>query len=470
MPRPPFTEFTLDDGHGQPEGPGGTGRRASDPARPAVAPTGPDGWRAALPWVGCAVVLVLIGVLSSPPRPSQVGPWGRVDDLTSAPAAAWSVSPTDGPVQSALIADGMLITVRESDIQGRDPRTGAVVWAQESREARCSTDGAGLLCVDADARVLELDPSSGEVTTRQIPDAVLATRADGDLFVLTGGQRPALQRFSGEHVLWHTPVRLERGDAPFGVELTVLAGHVLTTRATAAEGPVDGHGSAYDARTGAWFSDGAPHSVQAAGPGAWQLMGDGGGQLFVRGADQPQQLAGVPLGYDDVWDGTEQVTVRVAESSGAESSGAAGTGGEAAGAVQTGVLDTDSGEWHWSTEQPMTPVARLDGVLIARTSANDLAATQGRDTATGEVLWQRAEAWLRCPCLADESTLVAIEVGFAPATLTRSAAYEDLIALDAGTGEERWQLDLPGETFAVLSDGEHLIAVAPAAVQGWDLG
>lgn len=450
MPRPPFTEFTLDDGEGQPDSPGATGRGASGTARPAVAPTGPDGWRTALPWVSRAVVLILIGVLAAPPRPPEVSPWGRVDDLSTAPQAAWSVAPTDGPVQSALIADGMLITVRADDIQGREPRTGAVVWTEEASDARCSTDGTNLVCVDADSRVLELDPDSGAVTTRQLPDAVLATRSDGDLFVLTAGERPAVQRISGEQTIWSTRVQIDRGSAPFGVELTVLAGHVLTTRAISAQAPPESHGSAYDAATGEWVSDGAPHNVRRAGPGAWQLMGADGGLLFVRGSARPQQLAHVPLGYDDDWEGPEQVAVRGAESS--------------------GVLDTASGQWRWQTDAPLTPVARLAGMLISRTSAQGAPASQGRDAGTGEVLWERPESWLRCPCLADESTLAAIEVAFSVADgAITTSGEEDLIALDAGTGEVRWQLDLPGETFAVLSDGEHLIAVAPAAVRAWEL-
>ena len=417
-------------------------------------------------WASCAVVLILIGVLTAPPRPSDVGPWGRVDDLTTEPQSAWSIGAAGDEFRSALIADGMLITVRESEIQGRDPSTGQVQWAEEADAARCTTDGTALVCVDADSRVLELDAGTGAATAQEIPDAVLATRAEGDLFVLTAGERPALQRLSGEQTVWSTRVHLDRGSAPFGVELTVLAGHVLTTRATAAAGPRDGHGSAYDAATGEWLAEGAPHNVTPAGTGAWQLMGSDGGQLFVRGADQPQQLAQVALGYDDAWTGPDQVAITGAESSGVD----AGSGVGAAGAVQTGVLDIGRGEWRWATEQPMAPVARLDGVLIAQTSANDLSATQGRDVATGEVLWDRSETWLRCPCLADEDTLMAVEVGFAPATLTRSGGYEDLIALDARTGQLRWEQDLPGEMFAVLSDGEHLIVVAPAVVQGWDLG
>lgn len=459
MPRPPQMEFALDDGAR------GTGDNAPGPGAGAPAPPAPHGWRAVLPWASCAVALILIGVLTAPPRPAEVGPWGRVDDLTTEPRAAWSMGAADGEVRSALIADGMLITVRDADIQGRDPDTGAVVWAEEVRDARCSTDGTALTCVDADSRVLELDPVSGEGTTREIPDAVLATRADGDLFVLAGGERPALQRLSGEQSVWSTRVHLDRGSAPFGVELTVLAGHVLTTRATAAAGPRDGHGSAYDAATGEWLAEGAPHSLTPAGPGVWQLMGAEGGLLFVRGGDGPQDLAHLPLGYDDAWDRPEQVALRGAETSGGETTGAA-----ASRALETGVLDTATGEWLWSTEEPMVPVARVDGAVVANTSTGDLSAAQGWDAATGEVLWQRAEAWLRCPCLADASTLVAVEVGFAPATLARPAAYEDLIALDAGTGEERWQLDLPAETFAVLADGEHLITVAPMVLQGWNLG
>ncbi|WP_147918699.1 PQQ-binding-like beta-propeller repeat protein [Ruania zhangjianzhongii] len=458
MPRPPLIEFALDDGaHGAgDDSPGpGAGRE-----RRAPAPPGPERRRAVLPWVGCAVVLILVGVLTAPPRPSEVGPWGRVDDLTTDPQAAWSMGAAGGEIRSALIADGMLITVRESDIQGRDPSTGEVQWAEEADAARCNTDGTALVCVDADSRVLELDADTGTATTREIPDALLATRAEGGLFVLTTGERPALQRFADGHSLWSTPVHIDRGPVPFGEELTVLAGHVLTTSATPAGERAESHGSAYDARTGEWLGEGGPHHLAQAGPGAWQLTGSDGGRLFVRGADQPQQLAHVRLGYDDAWDGPDQVAISGAGAASAQED--EGRGG--------GVLDTENGRWRWSTEEPMVPVARVDGVVVADTSAAGLSAVQGRDAATGEVLWQRAETWLRCPCLADESTLVAVEVGFAPATLTRSAEYEDLIAVDAGTGEQRWQVDLSGETFAILTDGEHLITVAPTVLQGWNLG
>lgn len=449
MPRQPFTEFTL--GDGDPDDHDETQGSATDSGHAASPPAGPNGWRAILPWVGCAVVLVLLGVLLAPSRPPEVSPWGQVADLTTEPEAAWSIAPTDGAIRSALIADGMLITVRAEDIQGREPGTGAVVWTEEASDARCTTDGTSLTCVDADSRVLQLDPASGDGTTREIPEALLATRAEGDLFVLTAGEQPAVQRLSGEQTVWSTRVHLDRGSAPYGVELTVLAGHVLTTRATAAAGPREGHGSAYDAATGEWLAEGAPHNVTSAGPGVWQLMGADGGRLFVRGADGPQQLAHVPLGFDDAWSGPEQVAFRPEPSS--------------------GVLDVSSGEWRWQTDEPLNPIARLTDVLISRTSAQGAPAIQGRDAGTGEVLWQRAETWLRCPCLADESTLAAFQVAFSvtDGALTTSGD-EVLVGVDAGTGELRWQLDLPGETFTVLTDGDHLIAVSPQVVRGWDLG
>src|SRR5699024_5951901 len=47
-------------------------------------------WTGPLLWVCCAAALVLAGVVVVPHEQGPVGPWGQVEDVTTAPQPAWT--------------------------------------------------------------------------------------------------------------------------------------------------------------------------------------------------------------------------------------------------------------------------------------------------------------------------------------------------------------------------------------------
>ena len=454
----PIEEFAVtgDDGetrralHGSPAAaaPAGAGHTRTSRGAP---------WRGALPWMGIAVLLVLAAVAVAPARPPEVYPWGQVADVTSRPEPAWVAEPGEGTLRTALLADGVLITVSTGGVQGISLQDGAREWSQALDRPRCTSNGQNLVCVEPGTRVLDLAPQTGLIVAeRALPQVQLATREAGDLYAITGGQEPQLQRFTGTEPVWSVPVDDIELNTPVGRDLTVIAGHVLTNAVTAVLPRHNGSaaGSVVDAESG------TPVGAEQGRGGAtvrrltadmWTSAGAGTAAVYVRGESEPHltAAAGASIGYDAQWDAAQQLR----------------TGPDGS----IGVFDTGADTWLWQGGGPQWPLARVDGVLIGMQSSPALHVV-GRASATGEVLWTIEDRIAQCPCLADGHTLVASLAGGSAAEGGWSLGRAELLGIDARSGEVVWRLQAQSHWTELLTDGAHLVAIDPPRVRAWDLG
>ena len=432
MSKGPVEEFTVSGGQD-------TSATTPDPAAPTRRPG-----RGPAAWVSFAVVLVLLGAALAQPLQLGADPWSAVPDVTSVPQQAWTVQPEED-VHLALLADGVLVTAGVQTVRGRDPGSGAELWARELVGARCTSDGENLVCTDSAAQVLQIEPRSGAATELEVPQALVVTVADGDVFALTSDGQ--LQRRSGGEVIWSAPVSVATDFHRGGQGLTVIAGYVLTTQVL---DPANfgASGAVFDAATGQpWERTNA--LVLPLDAGVWVVSHADGGSVFVHGADEPRTANGVLLQYDDQWRSSQQVTTTDDE--------------------QLGVLDRESGDLLWRTDYPAYPLARAGGVILALASAEQGNVVRGVQAGSGELLWERSNAWLTCPCLSDGSTLTGhlVTVG---ADGSANPEQAEIIGLDLRSGAQLWSLPRPPTTLATLTDGEHLVLAAAAELSGWRLG
>ena len=437
MSNGPVEEFTVGGG-GETWGP----EAAIDAAGPTRRP-----WRGPTAWVSCAVVLVLIGVVLARPLDLGTEPWGAVADVTSVPREAWTVR-SEEELHLALLADGVLIAAGAQTVQGLDPVSGEQLWELELVSARCTTDTENLVCTDTASRVLQIDPHTGATTPLEVPDAVVATVVDGDVYALTREGQGQVERRSGGEVVWSTPVTVADDYGLSTAGLTVIAGHVLTTLVL---DPADfsATGAVFDASTGEPW-DRRQNFVVQLSPGVWLASHRDAGTVFVRGAGEPSETVGAGgfLQFDDQWRDSEQVGTTEND--------------------ELGIVDAENGSWLWRTDYPAYPMARAGGVVLALV-AEEANAIQGLRAATGELLWERSNMWLMCPCLSDGSTLAAhaFEVGADGSTSPEQA---QIIGVDVGSGEQLWSLPRPSAVLATLTDGRHLVVASPWELSGWRLG
>ncbi len=398
-------------------------------------------------------MLVLLGVLVAPAREAGPSPWGRVPDATAPPVQAWQFQPEEGGLRSALLADGVLVVTTTRGLVGLDPATGLQRWARDLDWPRCTSTGPSLVCVPRGSVVLDLDPATGlTVAETTVPDVQLAARHGGDLYTITDGRSPQLQKRQGGEPVWSIELAPPTPSVGHGHDLTVIAGHVLTDWSSVADQPTYAAAAAVDARTGTPVgSADDPVMVRRVAPGVWTATTAHTGFRYVRGQDEPQPIAPVArsVGYDADWQGTDRLRV--------------GRDGRVA------VKDTATGTWRWQGGGPDVALARLDGVLVGLLyeSAPHL---QAWDTTSGEVLWQRAETIAGCSCLADAHTLVLVTNPVTGGEHGFGVGLPRLTALDARTGSVVWQLEELLSTPDVLTDGEHLVLVTTSGITGWDLG
>lgn len=435
----PVEEFTVGDGAVDWE-PGAEG----GDVRPARRP-----WRGPEVWVSCAVVLVLIGMVLA--RPLHLGsePWGGTADVTSTPREAWSV-PLDEEIRAALLADGVLVIAGTQTVQARDPGSGDLLWELPMVRARCTTDTENLVCTDIAAQVQQIDPHSGATTALDVPHAIVATVVDGEVFAVAREGQGQVQRLSDGEVLWSTPVTAIDDEELPRAGLTVIAGHVLTTLVLD-ETEFGATGAVFDAETGERWSDAQPYVAELS-QDVW-LAGhrDGGGTVFLRGMDQPSETVGAGgfVQYDDQWRDAEQVGTNEND--------------------ELGIVDRESGDWLWHTDYPAYPMARAGGVVLALSGDGQTNTIQGLHASTGELLWERPNLWLMCPCLSDGSTLAG-QAYQVTADSSMSADQTSIVGLDFSSGEQIWSIPRPEIMRAMFTDGRHLVVASAWELSGWRLG
>lgn len=438
-------EFTVAGGDGS--GDDSPGDDDPGDAGGAGAPGNQRPWRGPLPWVGCAVVILLLGVALAGPLHGDVGPWGRVADVTGEPQQAWKLD-TAEEVYTARMTDGVLVTTGPYTVRGLDPGSGEVLWEVAQTGARCTTDSANLICTDLDHRTLQIDPRSGATTDVDVPNAIAVTEASGDLFAIIGREDAQVQRISDGTVLWSTPVSLGQPYYSSQSAIAVIAGHVLTTMVVD-ESNFGAVGAVFDAETGERWQGEQPQVLQL-GPGVWTSVDVDHATLFVRGADEPLEADGYrPLQYDEQWQSQDVVTMD----------------------PQTATLqvrDRASGQVRWTSEPGTYPIARTEGVLFTLVQNGRTTNLQGLQVGSGELLWERVDSWMMCPCVGDGSTLAA-QLN----QITNGDSFDSdgpVVGIDAVSGALLWALDAPPSMTEMLTDGRHLVLISAWQLSGWQLG
>ena len=420
-------------------------------------------WAGPLLWVCCAAALVFAGVAVVPHERGPVGPWGQVQDVTTAPQPAWTYQaiPT---MTGAMVTGDVVVVTTQTWVAGLDIATGSKLWTRDLADAACTTDSQNLVCADG-SQVIELDPATGASTWREDVDhAILATRAHGDLFVLRNTHDSVgsdlLERRSGGRVLWSTPVVINDFNVSSGHALAVIGGYVLTARASPKDYSQTLSSGVYDAVNGkARGVEDPTHRLAHLAAGVWGEVTAEETRLYIRGDYQPVTVPGsnALLSYDDAW--SSDLTPRYIGNRDERPAG-------------TGVFDTGTGRWLWRDPAMTSPVLRLDGALIGF-SARSPQEQQllARDVKSGHMLWSVEHTSLRCPCLGDEHSVIAFygertrdDQGFI------HVEEWDLVGLEARTGQLLWRVVPPKFSSSLLTDGDYIVTVSELGMRAWKLG
>ncbi|MBZ2198713.1 outer membrane protein assembly factor BamB family protein [Occultella gossypii] len=145
---------------------------------------------------------MLGGVLAVPPN-ATLGPppvWGRLTGLEEPVVEAWSSNvdlvADEQAFEVHLLADVVLVPVRAFDpdlrpvastILAFDAHDGALLWTLSEETLTCARPQTSLVCVTgsgADASILSIDLTTGDVRRTAAPQALAAAEHDGDLIVL----------------------------------------------------------------------------------------------------------------------------------------------------------------------------------------------------------------------------------------------------------------------------------------------
>src|SRR5699024_12263825 len=126
------------------------------------------------------------------------------------------------------------------------------------------------------------------------------------------------------------------------------------------------------------------------------------------------------------------------------------------------VLCTATGGWRCRDPELGSPVLRLDGALLGLSIRSpEEQQLFARDVEAGRVLWSKEDTALRCPCLADEHSVIAFygemskdDQGFTP--------VEEwvLVGLEARSGQLLWRVAPQTMSYFVLTVGYSYVVVA----------
>ncbi|UFU02540.1 PQQ-like beta-propeller repeat protein [Ruania suaedae] len=381
---------------------------------PPHRPTGRARAWPVLPWVACALALIVAAVAVAPAPPPGVSPWGYLPHLRERPELAWQLESTE--VTGAWAFGGVLAVADLSGVAGMDARSGRERWRLDARAPRCTSDGTLLTCLTRrEDAVLVVDPDSGATNRWDVPDAVAAIAyEDGVVAVTTSG----LTRIDADgRALWTQPRTL---GAPVAEGPAVIDGWLFVS----VLGPVGGL-VPLDVETGEPGDlEVVGRSVSRVREGLWTSSADGTIRLFAR--DQQQHQVGDPRDY----------VATVSDP-----------------ALLAEPLPRTQSQW--------SPLALLPGVALGSVDGTRVAAL---DTSTGHELWRRelVMGWIETP-LVDEETMVTTVLD--PATGSRSTVQ----AIDARTGADRWRLERPGHIRTMIGGNRHLYLLDAFGVTAWEL-
>src|SRR5699024_648370 len=118
------------------------------------------------------------------------------------------------------------------------------------------------------------------------------------------------------------------------------------------------------------------------------------------------------------------------------------------------------------------PVPRLAGARMALSSRSpEEQQLLARAVETGRVLWSKEHTALRCPCLADEHSVIAFYGEMSKDDQGFIHVEEwDLVGLEARTGQLLWRVAPPKFSSSLLTDGEYIVAFSEMGMRAWKLG
>ncbi|MBZ2198102.1 outer membrane protein assembly factor BamB family protein [Occultella gossypii] len=480
-------EFTLTfAGDDEPDGAAGLVRPRRS-GRPSVS-RGSSRWRGPVPWGAGALALVVAGVLIAPPAPSPPG-WGLVTDLSEPPRVAWEQELPETFATQLMLLPSRIVLTTDEEIIAFERGSGAARWSVPAQTPRCTDDGTRLVCVSgraASARIILIDPMSGNVGVAVAPGVEHAAAIDDDLVVIrTTGSGYEIGRLSDAAValmdagapvptsggptsdtspagadappaadwpaLWAVAVEPGVPDwlpsiAVYGSDVLISVGRVVDTDS----GAVEPQGLVLDAATGAVVAE-----PERAVPGwitaGWRVYRADG--LDVYSGDGVHTVLPANQEYLSLDDDPDPDVLIALEDTDPERS--EGPPIETvARSVETGeVLWVRTGEW---------AVARLGGTVFTTDGAQSVRAVSEE---TGSEEWSSPRlAGFGCPCIGDRNVIA----GWAGA---QSGTGDDgtFIGLDVRTGEQLWEIPIRDWWNTVVPDGDRLYTVGGTTLTAWDV-
>lgn len=389
----------------------GSARGAAQPA----ARRSDRGWR----WVVTAVLLVAVGGFAAPPHNPTDG-INLVASLALPPELAWEspVAVVNRPsprLEAEVVGDVVAVTT-DGSVTGYDRASGALRWQVEVDRGRCTYQDQ-VVCVTGrawSARVLSIDPRTGDVETDYLPSAAWALRVEDDVVALLYSRHTqSVVRMGVDGVVWSTEVPYQPGigGAARGYPFARIDGHLYVGTA----GP-----AILDLDTGATV--GRPLQLRYDDAGIFGLGFNETWWHLWSGEHVTLREGAARLAVDDDVFGTTDVLVS-----------------HATGITQ---LRERTDEPYWSGIGGENPLARLDGVLV--TALSGVAETHGIDLETGQPVW--TSELMSCPCRGSGHVLLVTGSMTVPAGLT---------AIDVHNGKPLWQLAFPPATHvvALIDDG-----------------
>lgn len=397
------------DGDGPPTAPDATAtasRSAADhPARRPGAPRA--AWRAPLPWLVIAAVLVLLGVVVAE-RPASTWQVGMVPTIGT-PNEQW-FAPI--PVHFAerpqvWVGDESVLVVQDSQVHGFGTGSGDPLWQVPGEFLRCSQaePDALVACVSGhpdEAELIQVDAAQGEVTRTERPGLLAAANHDGDLLTVDhDGEQVLLQREDGAgHVRWS--VDLGTAAAPpvpdRNTVLSTAGDYVLLRLHGAGDGERLGVFDANDGTPAQDVADSQMGRLTTVSTDPWILLDDETSALRYLTIDgtlaEPRVIPGFPLPVDDHLD--SDVTVQHFD-----------------GTVYGHGEDTEEPLWTDSTGGAVRLLGRVDGTVLVHRGTH----ASALDEQTGELQWHERVPWLQGPAVSDGDHLLAVDSSTGELTL-----------------------------------------------------
>ncbi|GAB2611107.1 outer membrane protein assembly factor BamB family protein [Pseudactinotalea suaedae] len=374
-------------------------------------------WLGTTPWVLAAAALVVTGVAVAPDQglPLDGYPSGTVGmlavDATVPPEEMWRAPIEEwrgGPQWLSVVGETVVLLTGDH-AEGLSLTTGEARWRVPVDIQTCTVREA-VACLEQQgqpgARVVRIDPTTGDQHRIDLPYAVEAVAFGDDLLALTErDDELELQRVDAAgRPRWVSTADLsdvttaeDTIEYASFAELVVLGEQVYLSLAVVSF-VVDVATGANIERADVSVHDSVYGYIRYDSASSTSTLLDDDGNVLVE--DLPVAPDDDPHGaYEVRWDG-----------------------------LHLSIASDGEAIWESEVEQDDVelPLARVDGVLVTRTNRESSDRLAARDLGTGDVLWTTA---------ADAATSV---LGAAGSTLLMMGSHHALAGVDAHSGEALW--------------------------------